>query len=47
MTAAARQSRVLTTAQDSTMAGLGESAPAPCELWEGAGTVTLGPGWGL
>jgi hypothetical protein len=29
------------------MAGLGASAPAPCELWEGAGTVTLDSAWGL
>lgn len=30
--------------QDSAMVGLDEGAPAPCELWEGPATVSLGHG---
>ena len=30
--------------QDSAMVGLEEGAPAPCELWEGPASVSLGHG---
>ena len=34
----------VTERQDGTMVGLEEGAPAPCELWEGATTMSLGHG---